>query len=47
MYITEKLICQGLRPDIVIKDKTKSECKFIDFACPFDGRIEERQKGLR
>ena len=32
------------RPDMVIVDKTKNECKIIDFACPFDSRIEERQK---
>ena len=29
---------------MVIIDKTKNECKIIDFACPFDNRIEERQK---
>ena len=29
---------------MVIIDKTKNECKIIDFACPFDSRIEERQK---
>ena len=29
---------------MVIIDKTKSECKIIDFACPFDSRIEERKK---
>ena len=32
------------RPDMVIIDKTKNECKIIDFACPFDSRIEEREK---
>ena len=32
------------RPDIVISDKTKNECKIIDFACPFDSKIEEREK---
>ena len=31
-------------PDMVIIDKTKNECKIIDFACPFDSRIEEREK---
>ena len=29
---------------MVIIDKTKNECKIIDFACPFDSRIEEREK---
>ena len=32
------------RPDMVIIDKTKSECKIIDFAYPFDSRTEEREK---
>ena len=32
------------RPDMVIIDKTKNESKIIDFACPFDGRIEEKEK---
>ena len=31
------------RPDMVIIDKTKNVCKIIDFACPFDSRIEERE----
>ena len=31
------------RPDMVIIDKTKNECKIIDFACPFDSRIEKRE----
>ena len=29
---------------MVIIDKTKNECKIIDFACPFDSRIEGREK---
>ena len=32
------------RPDMVIIDKTKNECKIIDFACPFNSRIEKRKK---
>ena len=32
------------RPDIVRINKTKNECKIIDVACPFDSRIEEREK---
>ena len=31
-------------PDMVIIDKTKNECKIIDFACLFDSRIAEREK---
>ena len=37
-------ITEARRPDLVIIDKTKNECKIIDFACPFDSRIEEREK---
>ena len=29
---------------MVIIDKTKNECKIIDFACPFVRRIEDREK---
>ena len=32
------------RPDMVRINKTKNECKIIDVACPFDSRIEEREK---
>ena len=35
---------EARRPDIVIIDKTKNECKTIDFAFPFDSRIEEKVK---
>ena len=37
-------VIEARRPDMVIIDKTKNECKIIDFACPFDTRIEEREK---
>ena len=30
--------------DMVITEKTKNECKIIDCACPFDSRIEGREK---
>ena len=29
---------------MVIIDETKNECKIINFACPFDSRIEKREK---
>ena len=29
---------------MVIINKTKNECEIIDFACPFDSRIEKREK---
>ena len=29
---------------MLIIGKTKNECKSIEFACPFDSRIEEREK---
>ena len=31
---------------MVIIDKTKNECEIIDFACSFDGRIEDREKDM-
>ena len=37
-------IIEARRLDMVIIDKTKNECKIIDFVCPFDSRIEEREK---
>ena len=40
-------VLQAGRPDMVIIDKTKNKCKIIDFACPFDSRIEEREKDPR
>ena len=39
---TDHLI-EARRPDMVI-DKTKNECKIIDFACPFDSRIKESEE---
>ena len=35
---------EARRPDLVTIYKTKNECKIIDFACPFDSRIEKREK---
>ena len=37
-------VIEARRPNMVIIDKTKNECKIIDFACPFDSRIEEKEK---
>ena len=37
-------VIEAIRPDMVIIDKTKNECIIIDFGCPFDSRIEEREK---
>ena len=39
-------VIETKRPDMVITDKTKNECKIIDFACPFDSRIEKREKDM-
>ena len=35
------------RPDIVLHDKEKNECKIIDVSCPFDGRVIEREEEKR
>ena len=37
-------VIEARRPDMVIIDKTKNECKIINFTCPFDSRIEKREK---
>ena len=37
-------VIEARRSDMVIIGKTKHECKIIDFACPFDRRIEERER---
>ena len=37
-------VIETRRSNMVIIDKTKSECKIIDFACPFYSRIENREK---
>ena len=37
-------VTEARRPDMVIMDKTKNECKIIDFACSFDSRIEKKEK---
>ena len=37
-------VIEARRPDMVIIEKTKNECKINDFACPFCSRIEEREK---
>ena len=34
----------AIKTDTVVIDKTKNECKIIDFSCPFGNRIEEREK---
>ena len=36
-------VIEARRPDMAKIGKTKNECKIMDFACPFDGRIEERE----
>ena len=35
---------EARRPNMVIIDKIKIECKIIDFVCTFDSRIEEKEK---
>ena len=42
-------VIEARRPDKVIIDKNKNECKIIDVACPFDrrikGKVKNRMKG--
>ena len=37
-------VIEARRLDMVQIDKTNNECKIIDLACPFDKRIEEKEK---
>ena len=37
-------VIEARRLDMVIIGKTKSDCKIVDFACPFDSKIEEREE---
>ena len=37
-------VIEARRPVMVIIDKSKYECKIIDFTCPSDSRIEGREK---
>ena len=37
-------VIEARRPDMVIIDKNKNECKIIDVACPFDRRIKGKVK---
>ena len=36
-------VIQARRPDLAIKDKIKNECRIVDFAIPFDSRIETKE----
>ena len=37
-------VIEARRPDMVVIDKIKNECKIIDFALIFDSRIEEGER---
>ena len=37
-------VIEAWRPDLVVVDKKKRNCKVIDFAFPGDSRIEEKEK---
>ena len=37
-------VIEAIRSNMVIKNKTKNECKIFDVAFPFDNRIENREK---
>ena len=33
----------GRRPDVIVVQKDKNLCKIIDFACPYDGRVDTKE----
>ena len=36
-------VIQARRPDLIIKDKVKNECLIVDFAIPYDSRVETKE----
>ena len=39
-------VIEARRPDLVVVDKKEKSCKIIDFAVPWDSRIEEKEKDM-
>ena len=33
----------GRRPDVIVIQKDKNLCQIIDFACPYDGRVDNKE----
>ena len=33
----------GRRPDVIVIQKDKHLCQIIDFACPYDGRVDTKE----
>ena len=33
----------GRRPDVIVVQKDKNLCQIIDFACPYDGRVDTKE----
>ena len=36
-------VIQARRPDVILIDKEKKECKIIDFAIPYDSRVNAKE----
>ena len=43
MNIWKDHIIEAHRPDIVVIDKAKNHCQIIDFAVPYDSRVEQKE----
>ena len=41
--IQTDLVIQARRPDVILIDKGKKECKTIDFAIPYDSRVNAKE----
>ena len=39
---TDYEIC-GRTPDVIVVQKDKNLCQIIDFACPYDGRVDTKE----
>ena len=45
MNIQTDHVIEAQRPDMVVIDKAKNHCQMIDFAVPYDSRVEQKELG--
>ena len=43
MNIETDHVTESRRPDMVVIDKAKNHCQIIDFAVPYDSRVEQKE----
>ena len=42
-YVQTDHVIQARRPDVILIDKEKNECKIIDFSIPYDSRVNAKE----